>query len=108
MEGVVGRVADFLRKRDGSQVAGISLIENTLTKYPGLDQLQIIQNSLDEFIVNIVPGKLFSAGTVDSLCNYLVTVFDGDIKISTNLLENIEKEASGKYRFSICRMIENK
>lgn len=108
MEGVVGRVADFLRKRDGSQVAGISLIENTLTKYPGLDQLQIIQNSLDEFIVNIVPGKLFSVDTVDSLCNYLASVFDGGIKISTNLLENIEKEASGKYRFSICRMTGNK
>lgn len=107
MEGVVGRVADFLRKRDGSQVAGISLIENTLTKYPGLDQLQIIQNRLDELIVNIVPGKSFSSETVDSLCNYLHTVFDGNIKITINLLQNIEKEVSGKYRFSICRMTEN-
>lgn len=108
MEGVVGRVADFLRKRDGSQVAGISLIENTLTKYPGLDQLQIIQNSLDEFIVNIVPGKSFSADTVDSLSNYLLSVFDNNITIKTNLVKNIEKEASGKYRFSICRITEHK
>ena len=34
MERLVGRVADFLVAEDGSQVAGISLIENTLTRFP--------------------------------------------------------------------------
>src|SRR6185436_11340307 len=41
---VVGRIADFLKRRDGSRVAGISLIENTLTKIPGIDQMQIVQD----------------------------------------------------------------
>ena len=34
---------DFLRAADGSQVAGISLIENTLTRFPGIRQLQLVQ-----------------------------------------------------------------
>jgi phenylacetate-CoA ligase len=54
MERVTGRVADFLKKKDGTLVAGISLIERTLTKIPGLKQMQIVQERIDEIVVNCV------------------------------------------------------
>ena len=50
MEHVTGRVADFLVKPDGSKVAGVSLIENTLTHFAGIVQMQIVQNALDRSI----------------------------------------------------------
>jgi len=59
MEKVIGRVADFLVKKDGSKVAGVSLIENTLTRIAGIEQMQIIQEDLDSVTLNIVPGKSF-------------------------------------------------
>src|SRR5207253_7378470 len=38
MERVTGRVADYLKRRDGSMVAGVSLVERTLTAIPGLER----------------------------------------------------------------------
>ena len=43
MERVTGRVADYLKRRDGSLVAGVSLVERTLTAIPGIEQLQVVQ-----------------------------------------------------------------
>jgi Coenzyme F390 synthetase len=47
MERLTGRTADSLKRRDGSRVAGISLVEKTLTAFPGIGQLQIIQEGLE-------------------------------------------------------------
>ena len=104
MEKVVGRTADFLVKRDGTRVAGISLIENTLTKYPGIDQMQIIQESLDGFIINLVPGPDYSSEIDQILVDYFKTIFGQDIEINILKVSTINPEKSGKYRFSICRV----
>lgn len=100
---VAGRVADFLVSKNGKRIAGISLIENTLTEMPGIDQMQIIQNSLDEMILNIVPGRLFSDTNQSTLSEYFKKVFP-DTSVTINKVEEILPEPSGKYRFSICRI----
>ncbi|BCA79501.1 phenylacetate--CoA ligase family protein [Desulfuromonas sp. AOP6] len=104
MDSLMGRVADFLQKRDGTSVAGISLIEKTLTCFPGLDQMQIIQQKIDLFEINIVPGKLFSAEVLDDLRRYLEIVFGDGIAIKFFIKKQILPELSGKFRFSICRI----
>ena len=104
MESVAGRVADFLVKRDGSRVAGISLIENTLTKIPGIDQMQIVQEALDLITLRIVPGKGYENATEKELVNYFKNIFGDKVKIETVFLSNIMSEPSGKYRFSICKV----
>jgi Coenzyme F390 synthetase len=103
MEQVAGRVADFLVKTDGSRVAGISLIENTLTKYKGLDQMQIVQHSFDSFTVNFVTGDGYGPEVQKQLAEFLCSTF-GNIKIRFVELETIPPESSGKYRFSICEV----
>ncbi len=103
MAKVTGRVADFLMSKNGEKVAGISLIENTLTELPGLDQMQIIQNSLDDILVNVVPGKEFSDDVRSNLIRYFAKVFP-DTAVTVNQVEKILPEPSGKYRFSICRI----
>ena len=79
MEGVTGRVADFLICRNGDRIAGISLIENTLTELPGIDQMQIIQNSIDKIVINIVPGNAFNHSVQSALIEYLEKIFFGII-----------------------------
>ncbi len=37
---IVGRTADFLKRADGGLVAGVSLVELTLTAIEGIAQLQ--------------------------------------------------------------------
>lgn len=104
MEGVVGRVADFLRRRDGSQIAGISLIENTLTKYPGLDQMQIVQNDFEDFYIRLVVGKSFKDDTLIELTEFFKKKFGANLKLKFDLVDAIKPEQSGKYRFTICKI----
>jgi phenylacetate-CoA ligase len=103
---VQGRMADFLVKSDGSRIAGISLIENTLTRIQGIDQLQIIQESLNKLCINIVPGAKYNDGAKNELINYFSTLF-GSIDVDVKECIEIPPEKSGKYRFSICKVNEN-
>lgn len=104
MDQVAGRVADFLVKQDGAKVAGISLIENTLTHFPGLDQMQIVQQSYDSFLLRVVPGAAFSEEISDQLREYMKKVFGESAHVEVALVDAIQPEKSGKYRFSICRV----
>jgi len=103
MDGVVGRVADFLIKADGTQVAGISLIENTLTKYPGLDQMQIVQEEVSWFRILLVTGAVYREETGMGLVRYFQSIF-GEVKIDLEFVESIPRERNGKYRFSKCNV----
>ncbi len=102
---VAGRVADFLVCKNGDKVAGISLIENTLTKMAGIDQMQIIQNSINEMVLNIVPGRGFTGLVQSNLLDYFKRVFPGT-SVTVKRVKEILPEVSGKYRFSICRIPE--
>jgi len=102
---VTGRVADFLIKSDGTKVAGISLIENTLTRIPGIDQMQIIQDKIDHVLLNIVPGKAYNEARQRELKTYFENCFDQKVRITIKKTDCIQPEKSGKYRFSICKII---
>ena len=104
MERVTGRVADFLIRADGSRVAGISLIERTLTLIDGIKQMQIVQNDLNDFVVNLVPGQDFSPATEQRLRAEFTTSFGPEIQLQIVFVKEIERLSSGKYRFSICNV----
>ena len=104
MESVVGRVADFFTKRDGTKVAGISLIENTLTSIPGVEQMQVVQESLDLITLNVVGNSGFTVDRKNQLIGYFRSLFGEETQITLNLLTEIPREPSGKYRFSISKL----
>ncbi len=102
LEKLEGRVADFLKKADGGLVGGVSLVERTLTKIPGIEQMQFVQKSIDKLIVNRVKGHEFNQETDALLLTELQIVFGDTVDILINDIEKMPQEASGKYRFSIC------
>lgn len=104
MERLTGRTADFLKRRDGSQVAGISLVEKTLTAIVGIGQLQIIQEALDSFVLNVVPAVDFSKDTEEQLRQVFHAEFGADARIDVRLVERLTQERNSKYRFSICKV----
>ena len=103
MEGVAGRVADFLKRQDGTMVAGVSLIENSLTKFRGMEQLQIVQDSLASIRLRIVPDPDFCERVRADLIDYFAETFPG-CAIHVELVPEIEREPNGKYRFAICHV----
>ncbi len=104
MASVSGRVADFLVKKDGSLVAGVSLVERTLTAIKGIEQMQIVQESIDKIILNIVKGKDYTLKSEQKVLYELKTVFGENIQLIVNYIDKILQESSGKYRFSICKI----
>jgi len=106
MQKVAGRVADFLVKKDGSQVSGISLIERTLTATTGIEQMQIVLNSVDEVILNIVCSADYSHENEKLLTKEFRRVFEDGTNIKFNYVQEIPQERSGKYRFSICNVVQ--
>jgi len=104
LEKIEGRVADFLKTSAGSSVSGISLVERTLTKFPGIAQMQLVQESLDSIIVNRVKSAHFSNDTDLAIIDELTSIFGPSTKIKIIDRLNIPQEKSGKYRFSICRV----
>src|SRR3974377_2286295 len=89
MEKVVGRVADFLVKKDGTRVAGVSLIENTLTRIPGILQMQIIQESLGVIVLKVVPGPDFGLQRKAELVYYFERIFQPSTRIDLELVQAI-------------------
>lgn len=100
---ITGRVADFLKRHDGSRVAGISLIENSLTRIPGLEQMQIVQEELDRICLKVVPSPAFSDERRRELTAYFSETFPG-AHVDLEEVGAIPPEPNGKYRFSICRV----
>jgi phenylacetate-CoA ligase len=104
MEQVTGRVADFLIKPDGSRVAGVSLIENTLTDIPGIRQMQIVQETMDDITLKIVQGDDCTQETYDRLLGYFQDLFGEKVRFNFEKVAELKPEPSGKYRFSICKV----
>ena len=100
---LTGRTADYLKRRDGSQVSGISLVEKTLTAISGIAQLQIIQESLDAFVLNVVRNAEFDDLAYKKLANSISEIFGDHVTVDIHLLEGIPQDRNSKYRFSICR-----
>lgn len=99
-----GRLADFLKKIDGGQVAGVSLVERTLTKIAGIEQMQLVQEKIDEIIINRVKGPEFTLKTDEDLLAEFSQVFGDQVALILKDVEKIPQEKSGKYRFSICKI----
>lgn len=104
MERVVGRQADFLKRPDGSLVAGISLVERTLTAIPGIEQMQLIQNELYRVSAKLVRDSRFSETTEHRLRHELQSVFGDEVTIEIDYVPALDQTRAGKYRFAICNV----
>ena len=101
---VTGRTADFLVAADGTRVAGISLIENTLTRYPGIVQLQVVQEEVGRVDLNVVRATGWDEAVADALVREFREALGGDPSVILHFRDAIPQDPNGKYRFSICRV----
>jgi phenylacetate-CoA ligase len=104
LERIEGRVADFLRAADGTLVAGVSLVERTLTRIPGIAQMQLIQEAVNSLEVRRVKAPQHTPATDAGLLSELRSALGSGMQILIRDVEGIDQEKNGKYRFSICRI----
>jgi len=104
VERVMGRQADFLKRADGSLVAGVSLVERTLTEIEGIEQMQLVQDDLHCVTARIVKDDDFTDESARALCKELETVFGSGVTIRLEYVSALDQTRSGKYRFAICNV----
>ena len=91
-------------KADGSRVAGVSLVERTLTAFEGIEQMQIVQDSIDAITLNVVRMAGYTSSVENALVREFHEVFGNSVTVSMQYVERIPQLPSGKYRFAICRI----
>lgn len=104
MEQVTGRQADFLKRPDGSLVAGVSLVERTLTAIPGIEQMQLLQDKLTHVSAKVVRGETYSEISEGRLHHELKTVFGNEVTIDVQYVSALGQTRAGKYRFAVCNV----
>lgn len=101
---VAGRTTDFLYASDGRRVSGAAMTIYLAAEVPGILQAQIIQREHNNLIFNLVVSDKFDESSRELMCAKVDHFFGAGMRFSINLVEEIAKEPSGKYRFSICEL----
>jgi phenylacetate-CoA ligase len=104
MNNISGRVADFLVRKDGSVVAGVSLVERTLTKFPGVAQMQIIQEDLDHIVLKVARDPHYTDATGQALIEEFKSSVGAHNDVRIEFVTAIPQEKSGKFRFAISKV----
>lgn len=108
MTAPIGRVLDYLKRRDGTTYYGnifIHKLVSTLnSSSKAIHQIQVVQHSYDHFTFNIVPGRQYSEDVPQFLQEEIHSLFGNDAIAQTNLTNEIPRAASGKLRNVICEV----
>lgn len=104
IERVEGRDADYVVTPAGRLVSGISLTENFALHIPGTAQVQIVQESLTELRIRLVPDDEFGPDSRRKIGELVGDVFGPDVRYDVELVDAIPQEPGGKYRFCISKV----
>lgn len=104
MQMVAGRTTDFLLAPDGRKVSGAALTIYLAAKVPGVRQAQIIQRERERLIFKLVTDSQFDANSKAMIDERVRHFFGATMGVDYSLVNEIPKEVSGKYRFSICEV----
>ena len=94
---IEGRSTDFLVHKNGSIMHALSVIY-ILRETEGVEQFKIIQNSVDEFEILVVPNDRWSNDAQVEIASQFKARFGQETSIDITLTDEILPEASGKIR----------
>ncbi len=104
IERIDGRDADYVLTPAGQLISGISLTENFALLIPGTAQMQIVQESLYELRIRLVPDDEFGPDSRRKIGELVEETFGPDVRYDVELVDAIPQEPSGKYRFCISKV----
>jgi len=93
---ITGRTDQVLTTPDGRQV-GQAALSTALYTVPTVRECQIVQTSVSDITVIVVPSKSYSQPDEDELVRQLRARIGDDIVIHVQLAESIERGANAKY-----------
>ncbi len=100
---VLGRSTDFVVRADGTIMHALAVIY-VLRAVAGVGEFKIVQHTLHEFEVLVVPNDSWQEPGRAEIETGLHKRLGEDIHIDLRLVESIPAEASGKHRYVVSRV----
>ena len=110
LKGVHGRAYDLIHLSSGEKVhpeALMYVFEGIQSRTSAFDKFQILQCSIDSFLVRVVKNSTWNPGVEASLIQSLKKVLGENAGLKIDYVSTIERERSGKMRV-VKSMLENK
>lgn len=98
-----GRSVDYFVLADGTRVAPYTMT-CAIEKIEGMRQYQIVQESQEQVVVNVVPGTCFDTASREEICMALAPFLKG-VAVDVRTVEMITPEPSGKFRIVLSRVM---
>ncbi len=97
---IAGRIADVITSPSGKLIHG-EFFTHLFYKINGVQQFRVVQESLQELIIQVVPGYGFDAETVFSFLETAIhTHGDSAFQLRFEVHDHLPPASSGKYRFT--------
>jgi len=100
IEEVLGRTTDFVVRTDGAIMHALAVIY-VLRAIPGVGEFKIVQHSLRDIEVQVVPNARWDEGGRAAIDSGLRQRLGKDVRVDIRLVESIPPEASGKHRYVV-------
>ncbi|MGC9780304.1 MAG: phenylacetate--CoA ligase family protein [Candidatus Heimdallarchaeota archaeon] len=109
---IEGRISDFIVSKTGTVYNPLSFMwlfyEDPYNWDPNsflsLERYQVIQETLDKIIINIVPTKQYTKIIKEKILRNFRNLVQDDFEIEINLVEEIPETQSGKRRYVVSKI----
>jgi phenylacetate-CoA ligase len=99
---IAGRVADTLVTPTNRRVSAGSLVLYLVDEAPGLiGQVQVVQDALDHLIIRVTKDPPVTEEIKNYQLQTIHRLFGQEMKVTFEEVERIDRERTGKYRFTI-------
>jgi phenylacetate-CoA ligase len=102
---IQGRTTDFIVARDGTVMHGLALIY-VIRDILGVENFKIVQENLDYCHVYLVVNHDFSVEKLEDIRQGLISRLGDGVRIEVDVVDDIPKEASGKFRFVVSKVVQ--
>jgi phenylacetate-CoA ligase len=97
---VLGRTTDFVVRTDGAIMHALAVIY-VLRAVPGVGEFKIVQHSVQDIEVQVVPNAHWDEGGRAAIDSGLRQRLGKDVRLDIRLVEAILPEASGMHRYVV-------
>jgi phenylacetate-CoA ligase len=101
LKDLVGRQEDTVIGPDGQETVRF---HGLFIGVPGVAEGQVVQESLDRLVVNVVPTSEFSRSDQEAIQARVLTRLGPEVSVQIQLVQAIPREANGKFRAVISRI----
>ena len=100
---IQGRVSDFLADAKGGLVHG-EYFTHLFYGLEGVEQFQLVQETIDRLTLKIMPGRDFSPAVLDPVVGKIKQCIGAEVTVNIEICASSFVEASGKFRFTISKV----